>query len=651
MKSKIFKILGLLLLLFIIGCDIKSEDKEAKYRVDFIFNIELEIASIEFKEGYVLKESDLPIKEVEGAVFNGWYFDESFINAFKEFEIASDIIIYGEYIIYNNIEEVKALNSIKLVSETYEDIDLPSVVDSFGVSWLSLNEDALTSEGKYKFVLEDTVVKLIASINGEEKVYEKEFNIIVKVFPYDEVLTEAASLITFPDIITSNISLKTVFGNGIIGSWSSSNQSIINNYGIVKKDKIETNVTLTLTLIYNGVSRDFYYDVVVDKRDLIVQDVEYFIEELKGKDQDVNKLIMNESEINTYNQVVLNSSGANVIDLSKVSQTINKIELRTMIEKYSNINTYNIFDNSGINKNNERSLILSNRNLDGILDTTNIQYAVSVTHTSLRSYPSSYYSNSSSIDRFQETGFSAGVPMIVYHQSLDNQWYYVRMYNYDGWIKASDIALCTRSEFLEYYLPNNFIVVLANLINIDGEYIRMGYKIPYASKNIEGYTLKFPKRDNNGKLVIKNVFISNEEDINDGYIPYTYTNLLTQGYKLLGMVYSWGDKIYNGLDCSSTMAAIYNTFGFILGRNTSNQWKTNQYGKPISQVNNEIIKTYKVGSMFYTSGHVLMYIGTDKSGNSWFLHNTNTGNICKLETVNSYINSGNKITNTLIVHN
>src|SRR5690606_14498292 len=98
---------------------------------------------------------------------------------------------------------------------------------------------------------------------------------------------------------------------------------------------------------------------------------------------------------------------------------------------------------------------------------------------------------------------------------------------------------------------------------INDQIIRMGYTIPYASKTSEAFELEFPTRKSDGTLEIKNISYPNDGSVSDGYIEYTYKNLLTQAYKLVGMQYSWGDKITDGLDCSSTQAAIYNCFGFI----------------------------------------------------------------------------------------
>jgi hypothetical protein len=324
-----------------------------------------------------------------------------------------------------------------------------------------------------------------------------------------------------------------------------------------------------------------------------------------------------------------------------------------MINSYSNINKYNVYNDvtKTIASSTQKNGILNNRNLEAIQNIVQVKYAVSSTFTLLRSYPTMYYSSANEIDRFQETGFCLGIPMIVYHTSADGNWYFVQMNNYSGWVMASSVGLCSREVFMCYVNPNKFMVTLSSILEIDGQYLRMGYRLPYISKTEESYKVLMPIRNELGNLVNEEVQLNNDEKISDGYIPYTYNNLLKQAFKLIGIQYSWGDKVYNKFDCSSTQAAIYACFGIVMGRNTSNQWTTEVYGKTITSISNTELKKYQPGTLLYTSGHVLMYIGIDTGGNCWLLHNTSSGNICKLETLTSYGTSSIKYVLELRVMN
>ncbi len=379
---------------------------------------------------------------------------------------------------------------------------------------------------------------------------------------------------------------------------------------------------------------------------LTVQDSEYFAKQ-------ANKLGLNEKEpfltneqINNFNQSVLNSSNTNTTKLDTLPQTITKANLTSMIEKYININSYPIYDylSGKVISTSDKTVILNNRNLNAINESTNIRYGISVDHTNLRSYPTNHYSNSNAIDRFQETGFGAGIPMIIYHTSLDGEWLFVRMFNYAGWVETKNVALTDRNTFLKFVNPSNFIVILAPIIKINNVPVRMGTVLPVNESN----AILFPSRKASGDLEIIYPSIT-QENYHHGYLPLTYLNLFNQAYKFLNYSYSWGDKNPNGLDCSSTQGAIYACFGINLGRNTSNQWATATYGQSISSPSVAKISSYKPGTLIYTSSHVLMYLGVDDAGDAWVLHNTSDGNKCKLQTLKSYSNL-NGINHVLIIN-
>jgi hypothetical protein len=279
----------------------------------------------------------------------------------------------------------------------------------------------------------------------------------------------------------------------------------------------------------------------------------------------------------------------------------------------------------------DKNVILANRNLSGIAETTTIHYAISTQHTNVRSYPTYHYSSSMAIDRFQETGFGAGVPMIVYHTSLDQEWYFIRMFNYAGWVNKQEVALCDRATFLEFVNPSSFLIITSPYILVGDAHVRMGTRLPLD----QGTQVRFPTRLANGTLAIELVELP-EYSYHVGYLSYTYRLLFAQAYKLLGSPYSWGDKNPIGFDCSSTQAAIYNCFGFQLGRNTSNHWATSTYGKTLETVSISSISSLMPGTLLYTSSHVLMLLGVDEDGVAWLLHNTTSGNICKLQSLPSY---------------
>lgn len=635
-KKWIFILLLMIALPLFIGCEEEVAPKE--YLVSFSIVDEI-IEPIKLVEGTILTESMLPevIPSDEELLFHGWFFDDQFTMAFVETEIKNDMTLYGQMKSKPIKEEIIALGELNLPEEISESIVLPSQVGAFALVWESNNPSYLNHLGECVNTTSlDVVVTLTASIITTQS-FEKEFSVIVKAYPFEEIFSEALSEVMVPQETSSDISLKSKFANDVVGYWESNKPGIISNTGKVTLTKQIEEVTLKLTLMKYEETYEKTYIVNTTMRPLTVNDYEYFVEQLSGRSIDVQSAIMTIDEIKMVNQTVLNTPATKTVNLETISEVQTKAIVYNLISSYTNFSKYSVYQPAGgIATDAEKTAILENRNLNGLTDEIAISYAVSTTHVNLRSYPTDFYSSSNNTDRFQETGFGLGIPMVIYHTSLDGQWFFVQMFHYYGWVSAKKVAFCTREQFLSYVNPTQFVVVIDSDFVLADEYIRMGTRLPYSSKTNDDYLISFPVRSCLGFLEIVDLSFTNNGQLSDGYLTYNYENLLSQAYKMLDLAYSWGDKLIKGFDCSSTQAAIYNCFGFQLGRNTSNQWVTNIYGGNFTSLSNETLKAYPVGTLLYTSGHVLMYIGYDESGNCWLLHNTSTYNKCLLQTLNQY---------------
>lgn len=631
---------GLLIIIFFLiftiigGCT--PNEHPIKHQITLYADEEL-ITTININDGVVLTLEELVTPIKDGYYFFGWYEDATLESEYQSIVVKQAFSLYAKFLTYNELPEVIALSKIEIDVSTNKDISLPSQMDGYDISWVSSHPEIINHEGQYLYKgVEDVMIRLKATVLPSG--YEKDFDILALAFDVEGALGEIADGITINQNVDSNIVLPTSFAHGTIGVWESSNPNVIASSGKVTLTTKQENIILTLTLRLSGVVKTIEFNLTTVPRPLTTNDVEYFIDRLSAQGYNKDDVIMTPAQVAAFNQTVLNGAATKVLDLAKLPITISKADISTMINSYTALTRYSAYHHTtnAILNTTDRNFILDNRNLSTIPDVVSVQYAVSTTHTVLRGYPTMHYGNNFAIDRFQETGFSAGIPMVVYHQSSDQEWYFVQMENYFGWVRAIDIGICSREEFMRFQEPYQFIVVLASILEINGEQIRMGYRIPYSEKTETEFLLEFPTRSTTGTLEIMGVQIAKNEQISDGYIDFTFENLLIQAYKYIGTPYSWGDKIVNGLDCSSTMASIYGCFGIRIGRNTSNQWATPTYGKTISTMSNAIIQTYQPGTLIYTSGHVLMYLGIDVHGVAWVLHNTSAGNICKIQTLNSY---------------
>ena len=398
----------------------------------------------------------------------------------------------------------------------------------------------------------------------------------------------------------------------------------------------------TITATYKELTATIKIIVTEEIKVYEKTDYRYWTNLLKLK-YDVEEPLMTQAQINAFNEAVYSDySKSKVYDLKKLPLTVSGQTVKNLINNYSNMNSYPVYkDSSTQATTEEKNAVLENRNLS-VLGTKDIEasYGIIVNFATMRSYPTLYISVKNGqfqYDRFQETGLTVGEAVIIYHYSADKEWCFVQAENYIGWIQSENVAKCTADEFNQYYRSDKYMLCIAERMEIDGTVLRMGDKVPYKSLDDKGFVALMPKRCNDETLCITETLVPNDEKVNDGFMTYNYTNLYELGFKLLGTAYRWGDYMIDGRDCSSTQNAIYHCFGFVMPRNTSNQNKIPGYSTTVSGLNDTTMRTYPIGTLIFTSSHVMMYIGEDETGASYLLHNSGS---CKLQTLSSYGGSG-----------
>ena len=349
---------------------------------------------------------------------------------------------------------------------------------------------------------------------------------------------------------------------------------------------------------------------------------------------------MSAQEIASFNEKVYSDASlTKVKNVLTLAATVNSSYVKNMIDSYTNINKYTVYNNSTNQafSSAEKTEILNNRNYNNVPSTVNVKYGVIIDFAWMRTYPTNHYSDKYSMDRFQETTLNVGEGVAIYHSSLDGNWYLVQAENYFGWVEKKHIAECSYEELESFLNPSDNIVVISDYVLIENKHVRMGQSFPLVSVTNDSYTINFPTRNSSGNLELKAITVNKDNNYSQGYLTYNYYNVYTQAFKLLGIDYSWGDKDKYGRDCSSTMNAIYRCFGFVMPRNTTNQNAIPTFGSKVSGVTNSSIQNYKPGTMIFSSGHVMLYIGENASGEAYILHNTTSGNgECILQTLNSF---------------
>lgn len=347
----------------------------------------------------------------------------------------------------------------------------------------------------------------------------------------------------------------------------------------------------------------------------IPNNANYFIEQLEN-----NEIILNEKEIETYNQEIITKSNT-LYNLNEITN-LTKQQIKDYISYYQipSLPKYN--GNKKITTNNLEE-ILENRNINNINDLNTIPKGVVVNRTNLKSFPTHihFYNNQNdNIDNIQETELHINTEVLIIHESLDQSWYFVISNTYIGWVLKNDIAIA-RNEDIEYFINNQqFGIITEPIIEINNTILDMSVKLPHTKTTKQGYHLILPVKGEDNYVEKKEIIISRDK-AHIGYLPYTKRNVYIQAFKYENYNYGWGGSD-NGVDCSSYISNIYKTFGFIFPRNTSSQ-KENL--KNIVYIKNKtpkekltILSEYPE-SLIYQPGHVMLYLGT-KENKHYIIH-------------------------------
>lgn len=391
-----------------------------------------------------------------------------------------------------------------------------------------------------------------------------------------------------------------------------------------------------------------------------------------------NNTILSRTGVKLLNEEMFGLSEAGMHRPDRIGEMTGD-ELRTLIEsasfpKKEYLNGKKIIEE-------DKEAIIKNRNLTmDDSDVIKARYAIATDYTAIRRFPTfSRLSNEKgTYDYFQETGVYIGEPLAVLWESEDGEWFYVQTLNYSGWIKNVYVGFCEKPFFdmyckfyfeeqdsrnpmqmANYECDRNVIrktqevFAVEDILKSSPYYYNSDHRtnpnIKTVTRCLRAGTILFllrnnsewiydhgynpnarcsfylPERNEQGKCVFNIYGIDNYEVFSTTDCFCSDRFVLTQANNLLGTDYSWGDESGTGYDCSSTIAAIYRTFGLFIPRNTGDQQKIPYGVKDISGLDTEAKKTYimeqSAGTLLYFPGHVMMYIG-ECEGKLYVLHNT-----------------------------
>lgn len=364
-----------------------------------------------------------------------------------------------------------------------------------------------------------------------------------------------------------------------------------------------------------------------------MQTANFWIDKLTDPDS----IIMSPGEIAAFNGDIVKALPGLVFDLTDYPSSISGNQLSNMVTWRPFPVDEERYCNSRLVEESYYDILLSRMNLPGIGDSNEVAWAVTVRRSNIRTFPT--YDESLEapydveFDLFQETAVSPAEPVLILHRSLDGDWCFVQIYNYNGWMPAADLAVAgDKDSWLEYVQPDKYLVVTGNRIGVRSApdnpgsvmiELTMGTKVPLAGVDASGVCgVKLPARGDKGELQLVTALIPASADVSVGYMPYTRANIIKQAFKIMGERYGWGG-MFNARDCSAFVMDIYKSFGLMLPRNGDEQersaGRTVSFERLGTEQRYELVGSLLPGASLHTPTHVMLYLG-EHNGLHYVIH-------------------------------
>ncbi len=368
-----------------------------------------------------------------------------------------------------------------------------------------------------------------------------------------------------------------------------------------------------------------------------------------------DKVLKDQDEIDALNKFAFDND-PNLVDLAGYPEQLSGKEVRGIIGSISKPYDKELFYRDGGKLTNaDYARYTADVNMDDLPDIVPIRFGMVLQRADMRTWPTEDVVFKSQetldLDRFQENALFPANAVAILHESRDSLWYFVQSYNYAAWVRKDKIVIGSRSKIEAYKNAEHFLVVTGSKVTtnfnphapaISELQLDMGVRLSLAdpdtlSGDVDGqsptasYAVQLPISNNSGELEFRTALIARSQDVHLGHLPYTRRNIIQQAFKFLGERYGWGHS-YNARDCTGLVSEVYKTVGIFLPRNSAQQGNS-PIGENIrfsphdtAEEKLQAIAVADVGDLIYSTGHVMLYLGTvdnqpyvihDSSGSGW----------------------------------
>lgn len=220
----------------------------------------------------------------------------------------------------------KAAEGISLPESINDNVEFVKEISAVKIDWDTSNNKVLKADGTCYFVSEDTEITIYAGFyvplaEGGEYFLDVEYNVVVKPYSNERRLKAVEEALDIPEKVYRNIALNTKFEYDVVGVWTSSNESVLSNTGVVNNPKDDTKVTLSLQLSLGEETVKYSYDVLVVGNHETETTIDIYQHNIIDRVSDFDASRMNNVELKD-GKVVLSGSALEGTYESKVFNTV-----------------------------------------------------------------------------------------------------------------------------------------------------------------------------------------------------------------------------------------------------------------------------------------------------------------------------------------
>lgn len=155
----------------------------------------------------------------------------------------------------------KVIAELELPTEVESNIILPTKIDEVSIEWESSKSSVLSNQGKVRQSENNQDVRLKGYFRYEDEQVVKTYNITVLKIADEILLQRVYDSLELESSTDTDLILETFFEYGVLGTWYSSNESIITTSGKFTAGSDDAVVTLTVILTLGEKSMEKSFEI------------------------------------------------------------------------------------------------------------------------------------------------------------------------------------------------------------------------------------------------------------------------------------------------------------------------------------------------------------------------------------------------------